>query len=143
MWVLMNDSFLSIVCDPARPTELLVRARKRADIAVVFPEAKISLTPKRDYRWRTYLPRRAVAKAIAAQVRAIDYPNFKNSVTDPARHTAYSRIWHIMWDWALAPARRPIAEPVAQPDLPWWQEPLSAWGDADDQDWDGRWGDRK
>jgi hypothetical protein len=40
----------------------------------------VAITPKSDYRYRAFVPRADVAKAIAHQVNDIAYTNFKNHV---------------------------------------------------------------
>ena len=42
MWIMMNNSFLSIVSKDCGPAELLVRARRAGDIERVFPDAKVT-----------------------------------------------------------------------------------------------------
>ena len=103
MWVFLNDSFLSIVAHRDDPDALLVRARRPGDIEQVFPEALVSETPAADYRFRTTLPRGAVADTLAAAVARIDYPNFKASVAEPDRHDAYLGCWGILRRWQDAP----------------------------------------
>lgn len=99
MWIFLNDAFLSIVAHRARPGHLLVRARSGEDIGRVFPDAKVDCTPSADYRYRTTLPARNVAHAIAQQLLTIDYDNFKNSVQEHHRHGAYFQVWHAMNNW--------------------------------------------
>jgi hypothetical protein len=79
MWLFPNNAFLSIVADKDDPAGefQLVRAR---DIEAVFPKARVAITPKSDYRYRAFVPRADVAKAIAHQVNDIAYTNFKNHV---------------------------------------------------------------
>jgi hypothetical protein len=99
MWLSLTDSFLSIVAlagPTADPTQLLVRARVAGDIKRVFPQAKVTHTPKADYAYRTTLPRTVVATALIAALEAIDYPNFKDTVGDQARHDAYLGCWIAM-----------------------------------------------
>ncbi|HTB46630.1 MAG TPA: hypothetical protein VK741_23635 [Acetobacteraceae bacterium] len=127
MWVMLNDSFLSIVAHRSRKNLLLVRARQRADIEVVFPHAKITRTPKADYEFRASITRRMVERAMVAEVRRIDYFNFKSSVADQRRHNAYLDVWVTMMNWAKPPTTRtplmmlPYEDP--RPD----DEDLQAW----------------
>lgn len=100
MWIFFNDSFLSIVANPSDTKTLIVRARVAGDIEAVFPKRKAKATKDRDYGYRAIIPRAEVAEAIAGRVMANSATNFKASVKDDARHTAYSRIWSIMLDWA-------------------------------------------
>lgn len=99
MWVMLSDSFLSIVEHP-KSEALMVRARQAGDIERVFPKARVHHTPQRDYGFRAIVSREAVAAALAAQVQAIDYSNFKDSVSDFARHDAYLDVWGVMHGWS-------------------------------------------
>jgi hypothetical protein len=93
MWIYLNNSFLSIVQNFEDPALLHVRARKEGDIEEVFPDAEVTVTPGGDYRYRTDLPREAVAQVIAENVNRIHYTNFKNSVDDAKRHNVYMDLW--------------------------------------------------
>ena len=42
MWIMTNNSYLSIVSKDCGPAELLVRARRAGDIEKVFPDAKVT-----------------------------------------------------------------------------------------------------
>jgi len=96
MWVFLNDAMLSIVAQPAHPGLLLVRARSAGDIERVFPDAEVSETTTADYRYRAEVPTETVADALAAEVRAIRYPNFKMTVSDAGRLHAYHDVWEVM-----------------------------------------------
>lgn len=93
MWIFLNNAFLSIVRKDCGPDELLVRARRRVDIVRVFPKAKVIATPRGDYRFRAIVPGPAITVALARAVRAIDYPNFKDSVRDRRLHQVCLRVW--------------------------------------------------
>lgn len=93
MWVFLNNSFMSIVAAKGKKNMLLVRARVNGDIEKVFPKAIVATTPANDYRYRAFIPRDVVAKAMADQVRKIDYPNFKDSVKEDLRHDHYMQVW--------------------------------------------------
>jgi hypothetical protein len=96
MWVMMNNSYLSLVAKDCGPSELLVRARRAGDIEKVFPDAKVTRNTKSDYLYRAVLPRDVVKQAVAAMIDKIDYPNFKDSVEDSSLHAAYAGVWHAM-----------------------------------------------
>ncbi len=96
MWLFLNNAFLSAVAHRTQPDDLLVRARVSGDIERVFPDAVVTTTPDADYRFRAVLPRGEVSKAIASQIEAIPYDNFKNSVTEHDRHDAYFETWGAM-----------------------------------------------
>ncbi len=96
MWIMTNNSYLSIVSKDCGPAELLVRARRAGDIEKVFPDAKVTRSTNRDYLYRAVLPRDVVKQALAAMIDKIDYPNFKDSVEDSSLHAAYVSVWHAM-----------------------------------------------
>ena len=106
MWIMMNNSFLSIVSKDCSPAELLVRARRAGDIERVFPDAKVTRNTNSDYLYRAVLPRDAVKQALAAMIDHIDYPNFKDSVEDSSSHAAYVSVW-----CAMAGLQHPPPEP--------------------------------
>ena len=93
MWILMNDAMLSVVADNNDASRLLVRARYVGDIEAVWPEAEVLEGEGTDYRYRAFLERSVVAQAILERVFAIDYGNFKNSVSCHRRHDLYSQFW--------------------------------------------------
>jgi hypothetical protein len=96
MWIMTNNSYLSIVSKDCGPAELLVRARRAGDIERIFPYAKVTRNTKSDYLYRAVLPRDAVKQALAAMIDFIDYPNFKDSVDDRSLHAAYVSVWCAM-----------------------------------------------
>ncbi len=100
MWIMMNDSFLSIVESKDKDT-LLVRARVKGHIEAIFPGVKVTETKTSDYHYRTYLPRGIVARVIANEVIRITYPNFKDSVVDDDLHNAYLKCWSVMQQYQI------------------------------------------
>ncbi len=52
MWIMTNNSYLSIVSKDCGPAELLVRARRAGDIEKVFPDAKVIRHTNSDYLYR-------------------------------------------------------------------------------------------
>lgn len=109
MWICLNDAFLSIVDERAAATHqpntspdlddtLLVRARVKGDIERVFGAAyKVERTPHRDYMYRARIRREDVAHALMAEVFGLDYGNFKDSVREDDRHSAYAAMWSVMY----------------------------------------------
>ena len=95
MWIVMNNSFLSIVKDRDKKDRLLVRARVEGDIERVFPKAKVKTNLGSDYKYRAFIPKCIVSKAIKKSIENIDYDNFKNSVPldDSFRHDVYLEVW--------------------------------------------------
>jgi hypothetical protein len=96
MWLCLNSAFLSIVYKDCAEDELLVRARRDGDILKIFPDAKVIKSTHADYLYRAMLPRNKVATAMATQIHAIDYGNFKSSVNDDSLHSAYLDVWNAM-----------------------------------------------
>jgi hypothetical protein len=93
MWIFLNNAFLSIVANPEGGKMLVVRARANGDIERVFPGVRTYQTKGRDYMYRAFLPRKAVADALAKQALGITATNFKNSVKENDRHDAYMGVW--------------------------------------------------
>ena len=93
MWICFNDGFLSAVADKNDPARLMVRARRKKDLLNVFGDVEIIETAVADYRWRTFIERKAFAALVAARVENIKYTNFKNSVADPDLHDLYMDLW--------------------------------------------------
>ncbi len=96
MWILMNDSMLSVVRHNTLPDTLLVRARLAGDIEQVFPSAQVAENGGSDYRFRASVPEQEVAEAVRRRVLDIDYGNFKSSVPEPKRHQAYFKVWDVL-----------------------------------------------
>ena len=96
MWILMNDSMLSVVRHTSLPGSLLVRARLSGDIEQVFPAAVVVEGGGSDYRFRATVPETEVAAVVSRRLLDIDYPNFKASVPEPKRHSAYLKIWDVL-----------------------------------------------
>src|SRR5258708_27290230 len=66
MWIMTNDSYLSIVSKDCGPAELLVRARRAGDIEKVFPESKVTRNTTTDYLYRAILPLHLMKPPFAA-----------------------------------------------------------------------------
>ena len=99
MWLLLPEGFYSVVQKPGE-TQLCVRARDAADLdrlrAAYMPELGLTQeTPGRDYRYRAWIDREALAEGLAAVARNLSYSNFKSEVgrRDPERAHLYSRVW--------------------------------------------------
>jgi hypothetical protein len=111
MWIFMSESLLSIVAHKTRPNHLLVRARGLHDIAEVFPNAEVEHTPSADYPYRAVLPRKVVARRIAAELEDIQYPNFKDSVRQPYRAMIYAAIHAYLQNRVTKLWRKPTGKP--------------------------------
>lgn len=106
MWISTPNSALSIVSKDCGPDELLVRARIRGDIEATLPDAVMSEDAASDYRFRARLPREEVALHIADQVRGFTYQNFKAEVHEDGRHSAYMKLWRVMFRFQQEVAQR-------------------------------------
>ena len=93
MWLMLSDCFFSIVSKDCARDEVLVRARRKGDIEKLFPAAKVRRDDRADYLYRAAVKKNEVADALMVEVHRVTYPNFKDSVKDPALHRAYSRVW--------------------------------------------------
>lgn len=107
MWIFLSDAYLSIVNkgDPSGDT-LLVRARRREDIRRVFPGAQVEEGGGTDYRYRARINREEVAQRIADSIRNICYQNFKATVDESERHSAYMKVWSSMVSFQQAEQAR-------------------------------------
>ncbi len=96
MWLCFNDGFLSVVADRNDPNRLLVRARRRRDLLDVCGNGvEVLKDVGSDYRWRTFVDRRAFSELVANRIDNIGYTNFKNSVKDTDLHEIYVQFWHL------------------------------------------------
>lgn len=98
MWVLMNDSYLSVVKHLDKLDTLLVRSRIEGDIQRAIPDAEVYEDPHADYRYRADLPADQFKQAMTRAIDKIDYGNFKASVKDHKRHNVYMQVWKVLAD---------------------------------------------
>lgn len=100
MWIFLNSAFVSIVAHRDKPDVLCCRGRLAGDLQRAFrghlKGRRVRHTPGADYAFRVELPRKLVQRVLAAQVAAIDYPNFKGSVRQADRESLYMRVWSVM-----------------------------------------------
>lgn len=110
MWISLSNAFLSIVSNPDDAATLLVRVRRKGDIETVFGvDVEVVTVPGRNYQFcAAFIPRDVVASAIGEALKAIEYPNFKNSVYDDALHGAYAKVWGVMADLQEIPPYRSV-----------------------------------
>lgn len=106
MWIFLSDAFFSVVHKDCKPDEVIVRARRKGDIERVFPRkmrSKITKLLHADYLYRTTVKRSVLAEVMKVEIDRITYANFKDSVDDDELHSAYLRVWSVMY--GLRPAR--------------------------------------
>jgi hypothetical protein len=111
MWVLLNDSFFSIVHKDCERGEVLVRARRSGDIEKVFGRRTfVTKDEAADYLYRAVVSKTDLKTALAREVERITYPNFKSSVKDDKLHIAYLNCWTTLAN--LQPRREGIVTPA-------------------------------
>ena len=95
MWIVLNNSFLSIVKNRNNENQLIVRARVKGDIEKIFEDADVFEDENADYKYRSYIKKENVANVISNELLKIDYDNFKSSVSkdDIDRSHAYMNVW--------------------------------------------------
>ena len=111
MWICMENCFVSAVQDRNDPNGLAVRARSQEHLTQLFPTKAIAITPEADYAARVFATKAEFAAVVTERIRAISYPNFKNSVRDHRLHQLYSEFWMLHWryqkdeegDWSRDP----------------------------------------
>lgn len=100
MWIILNNSFVSIVEHRDDPELLIVRARFKGDAARFLgaPASREKETPAADYRFRIVAKRESVERAVLRAVRGVSYPNFKDSIAEAWRKSLAMRIWSIFFE---------------------------------------------
>lgn len=81
MWVILNDSFISAVQHFNDENKLMIRARKKEHLTVVFPDEEVYQDLPSDYPYRVVVSKEKFAKVLADEVERIDYHNFKSSIS--------------------------------------------------------------
>ncbi len=100
MWLLCNDGLVSVVSDLHNPDRLLVRARRKEDLLNVCGiGTEVIENAGTDYRFRTFVDRKAFAGQVAERIEAINYPNFKASVVNADLHELYMRVWQLHYEY--------------------------------------------
>jgi hypothetical protein len=118
MWVATESGFYSVVAHRDRDGFLLVRARARHDIdavadfvaGLVMGPAPVPYVDRQaDYPHRIEVHVDDWAEFMTAQIRAVDYDNFKNRVArvNPARAHTYHEVWRVLLEIEREPAPRP------------------------------------
>jgi hypothetical protein len=109
MWLMTNFGMFSATLRPERTVRqgderfIQVRSRRGQDLAELkaryMPMAgDIVRTTDSDYEYRIFCTHDDWALVVARLAHDIDYTNFKNSVKDNKLHTAYTRIWAVLYD---------------------------------------------
>jgi hypothetical protein len=106
MWIFTNRAFLSIVRHSDKPNILIVRSRFPGHVESVFPRANVTEDTGTDYRYRAELNSKEVSRVIARLVSQIDYPNFKDSLSDETYlNCCFDVYWAVLkhsgnWDFS-------------------------------------------
>ncbi len=85
MWIFTKTGFISCVQHREKPDTMIVRARKLEHLAAFVGKqhaAEIFTLDFSDYKYRIELSRAIFQELVANQVEQLDYPNFKNSISD-------------------------------------------------------------
>lgn len=102
MWIATEKGWFSIVKE--HDSELiLVRARKKNDLKLLFPGKKIIRNKSKDYVYRVKVRRSEIVSKMVDLFLELDYTNFKDHIGDlksqKDKLPSYSRIWSIMNDY--------------------------------------------
>jgi hypothetical protein len=93
-WICLNDSFVSVIADQKNEELLVVRARRKEHLFNLPGNGiEVTVTPERDYKYRTKAARRRFAQIVASRIEQIEYGNFKDSVADEDLHDLYKQFW--------------------------------------------------
>ena len=68
MWLILEDSFLSIVQDKDNSDQLLVRGILKGDIEKIFPKANVIVGAGSDYRYRAFIKRNIVSETLLQKI---------------------------------------------------------------------------
>jgi hypothetical protein len=103
MWLFTKTGYFSVVQDWGDRDTLHIRARFREDLERLkkgyAPGLAIHHTPRADYAYRGTLTRKQFVVVVAALAANVDYPNFKDKVTEEQgreRHNLYMDVWTTM-----------------------------------------------
>ena len=111
MWIFTKNSFVSIVQAQDRPHEVLIRARRRADLVRLFPkdEARISDDADRDYRFRLLVKKSRLAKLLSVYIESeLTYGNFKAAQErdEPAWMGFLTNVWAAGYKYQQSSSKR-------------------------------------
>jgi hypothetical protein len=104
MWLLTNFGFFSIVQKPDDELAgtLTVRSRATSDLEAMRQKylpsmGSVVADAGSDYKYRTKVPREALAAAMLQIVMDLNYDNFKDSVAKTQGHER-AHLYHQVWD---------------------------------------------
>src|SRR5262245_36478 len=99
MWIIGRYGFISLVAHDRDPDLVQVRARVKQDITGWFPDARVEVTRRADYRYRADVTRREVADVLWHEVMNYDVTSHVKDVAvaesfpNPERRRAYYACW--------------------------------------------------
>ena len=103
MWLATKMGFFSIVINTRNTNEndaFIVRARKREDLNIAFPQKQVIRTTDSDYAVRVQCSQVELNQLFQDFASTIDYPNFKGEIakteSQKDKVSFYSKIWSIM-----------------------------------------------
>lgn len=95
MWVYLTEGMVSIVEHYEDSNMLMVRARDRKVLEINFSQYPIQHSIHTDYAYRVIVPKKKCGEWLKKKVMHIDYPNFKDSITDSKYHKICSSTWYV------------------------------------------------
>lgn len=95
MWIFTKKGFVSAVHHKDNPAMMVVRARDRSHLEALFPGYPIINIDFADYPHRIEITKISFIDWTAQQAEAIDYPDFKSSLTDQKYKAVCSEIWSV------------------------------------------------
>lgn len=99
MWICFNNAFVSAIENINNPNMLVIRARHKDHLNNLFPDATVTVTPNRDYRYRIDVTKQEFADMVSKNIMNINYNNFKKSVNDNDLHDLYAKFWTLHYSY--------------------------------------------
>lgn len=98
MWVVKNNSFVSIVQDRNDASMVFIRGRRESDVRNFIGSfasfVDVVETPENDYQFRVHVSKVVLADMMLAATYEVDYPNFKDSIKNDHALSCFS---HEVW----------------------------------------------
>jgi hypothetical protein len=121
MWIFTKKGFVSAVQHEDDSRLMVVRARAERHLVALFPDEHIIELAHTDYPYRVHITRQEFVEWATAQAEAIDYTDFKSSLTDPKYKAVCSEIWSVAHD-----LQGPEAHRYPGPDDDWKEDHLTS-----------------
>ena len=101
MWILTPEGFFSTTQSSLDADKIQVRARKKKHLTLLMERVSsthpIMVTPDRDYKYRTILPRHVFDQWMSKIVDTLDYSNFKSKAQEVNGYDEYVHLLHGIW----------------------------------------------